>query len=378
MIKTTLALAFAASTVLAGPMAVSSKNTAPVEKDWCESLWDLPTLYKDKDASFFNEFRITGRFHGDYYNLDSGLGHDADFIVRRLRIGGKALFFHNKLTLHVEADLAPQDPNPLYSRLTDAYLGWEFSKAAVLKVGKHSTPFTLDGGTSSNSLITIDRNNLSNNLWFPLEYMPGVSLSGKMDNWVYFVGAFSGGSGSKEFGNFDAGNFGLASLGYDFGSRLGVKKALLRADYVYNQPNAENDFTRSFENIGSLNFQLDNGKWGFSTDLTAGSGYGKQADVWGFVVMPWYNITDKLQVVGRYTYMDGDGNDSIRFSRYESFVTSGRGDNYQEYYAGLNYFICGHKLKLQTGFTYASMDDAANNGGKYDGWTATTGLRVSW
>ena len=262
--------------------------------------------------------------------------------------------------------------------LTDAYLGYEFSKAAVLKIGKQSAPFTLDGATSSNSLLTIDRNNLSNNLWFPNEYLPGVSLSGKIDQWQYFIGAFSGGSSSPEFGNFDAGNLALVSLGYDFGKQLGAKKALLRADYVYNQPDAQSDFVRSLENVASISFQLDQDQWGVSTDLAAGTGFGRQSDVWGLAVMPWYNISDKLQVVGRYTYMDGDGNDSIRFSRYENALTGGRGDNYQEYYAGLNYYICGHKLKLQTGFTYTQMDDAANNGGEYEGWGVTTGLRVSW
>jgi phosphate-selective porin OprO/OprP len=59
-------------------------------------------------------------------------------------------------------------------------------------------------------------------------------------------------------------------------------------------------------------------------------------------------------------------------------MTSGKGDEYQEIYAGLNYYLYGHKLKLQTGLTYSMMEDSANDGGKYDGWTWTTGVRLSF
>jgi phosphate-selective porin OprO/OprP len=289
----------------------------------------------------------------------------------------QAQLFHN-LTAHVEVDLDPANNNPEYRRLTDAYLAWKFSNAVTLTVGKQSARFTLDGATSSNNLLTIDRSNLSNNLWFPSEYIPGVSLNGTVKEWSYNVGFFSAGSESPEFGDFDAGTFFLASVGYDFAKTFGVKKALLRADYVYNQPDLDSDFTRQFENLGSLVFIFDDTKWGFSTDVSMGTGYGPQGNVAGFSVMPWYNITDQFQVVARYTYLNGDQPNSIRFSRYESFITSDRGDEYNEIYAGLNYFFYGQKLKLQTGFAYTTMHDIANDGGRYAGWSWTTGLRVSW
>ncbi len=372
----TLALTAAASSVLAGQATTTTADTAKEESIY-DRLWSYPTIYKNDDSSFLNELRIVGRFHGDVYSLDSGLGYDSDWIVRRLRLGLKAKLFHN-LDLHVETDLTPQTPTPLYSRLTDAYIAWTFCEAAKLTIGKQSTKFTLDGGTSSNELITLERNNLTNNLWFTTEYISGVSLSGKVSGFQYNAGYFSGGTETKEFGNFDAGHFGLLSLGYDFAKQLGVKKALLRADYVYNDRNAESTATRSFENVGSLNFQFAQEKWGFSTDLAAGTGYGKQSDVWGFVVMPWYNITKQLQFVARYTYMESSDPNGLRLSRYENVMTGGKGDKYQELYAGLNYYVYGHKLKLQTGFTYAMMEDSANDGGKYDGWSWTTGVRLSF
>jgi phosphate-selective porin OprO/OprP len=359
------------------PLQRDSATHDEKEKSALDRLWDLPTIYRNKESDWVNEVRFVGRFQLDQYNVDSDLGHDSDWLVRRLRLGVKAQLFHN-LTAHVEVEIDPHNDNPAYRRLTDAYLSWKFCDAAKFTVGKQSVKFTLDGSTSSTELITIDRNNVANNFWFPAEYVPGVSLSGIIDQWSYNVGVFSGGSESPEFGNFDAGNFVLASLGYDFGKQLGVKKALLRADYIYNQRDAESTFTRSLENVGSLVFILDNKKWGVSADVNVASGYGKQGDLFGFDVMPWYNITDRLQAVARYTYIDGESPNSIRFSRYESFQTGGRGDEYSELYAGLNYYVYGHKLKLQTGFAYTTMHDSAHDGGQYAGWSWTTGLRVSW
>ena len=371
----TLALALAATSVLAGPAAPII--TAAHEDSIFDTIWKLPTIYKNDDSAFLNELRFVGKAQFDVYSIDSGAGTDQDWIVRRLRAGFKAKLFH-KLDLHVEADLNAQAPTPLYSRLTDAYIAYTFCEAAKLTLGKHSAKFTLDGSTSSNELLTIDRNNLSNNIWFTTEYISGISLGGKKGAWQYNAGYFSGGTDTKEFGNFDEGHFALVSLGYDFGKAIGAKKALLRADYVYNDANLKSNATRPFENIGSLTFQLDEGKWGVSTDLTAASGFGTQSDVFGLVIMPWYNITDKLQAVARYTYMESSDPNGIRFGRYENTISKGKGDEYQEWYAGLNYFVYGHKLKLQTGVTWADMQDSANDGGALHAWTWTTGLRVSW
>jgi phosphate-selective porin OprO/OprP len=41
-------------------------------------------------------------------------------------------------------------------------------------------------------------------------------------------------------------------------------------------------------------------------------------------------------------------------------------------------FFYGHKLKWQTGLQYTRMDDEADDGGEYDGWGITTGLRIYW
>ncbi len=372
---TTLSALLLAAAAQAGP--VSTAAPEPTEKSIYEKIWGVPVLYSNKDNAFLQEFRFTGRLHLDVFSQDSDLGSEQDWIVRRTRFGFKAKFLQD-FTMHVEADYDLQNPRPAYARLTDAYLAWEPCKAFKLTVGKQSVKFTLDGGTSSNELITIDRSNIATNFWFPTEYISGVTVSGKHEGWQWNLGWFSGGTETKEFGNFDAGNFFLSSVGYDFGKALGVDKALVRFDYLHNDRNAESNATRSFENIASLVFQLEEGKFGFSAEATGGTGFGRQSDAFGFQIMPSYKITDKLQAVARYTHIASEDPDGVRFSRYETFATGGRGDEYNEYYVGLNYYLYGHKLKVQTGWTYADMEDSAGNGGEYHGWTWTTGLRLSF
>lgn len=350
-----------------------------------DEIWGLAVLYKNKENPFLQELSIVGRQQNDFYYFDADQGQDDDWINRRSRIGLKAKVLQD-FTLHGEVDLDLQDHDPLYNKLTDAYIKWSPSKEFNLTLGKHGAKFTLDGSTSSTSLITIDRSNIANNFWFPEEYMPGVSVGGEVGKWTYNIGYFSSGEASPEFGDFNAGSFGLISLGYNLAATLGVDKAVVRADFVYQDENPGNSrgtpsgFTRNSEMVGSLNFQMEEGRFGLGTDLVGLKGYLGQPDMFGVQIMPSFflNESKTFQGVLRYTYINSDGNNGIRLARYENTIVSGRGDEYNEIYAGLNYYIYGHKLKLQTGVQYASMSDSANDGGEYDGWGVTAGLRISW
>lgn len=355
--------------------APATEAVAPKEESIYDKIWSKTVLYKDKNNPSIQEIALSGRAQFDYFNVSSDQGDDDDWEVRRLRSGIKVKFLKNWL-LHAEADFNANDPNPFYNKITEGRIQYTVSDALVFNIGKHGVKFTLDGATSSKELIAVDRSNLANNLWFTEEYAPGVSVSGESGPWHYFLGWFTS-DGNPEFGEFDAGTFVLGSVGYDFAKSLGADEALLRLDYVYQQPDEGNSATRPFEHIGSVNFNYKSGPWGMGADFSAGNGYGKQGDIFGLQVMPTYDITDKLQLVARYTYMNGDDN-SIRLARYENRVVSGRGDEYNEFYAGLNYYFYEHKLKWQTGVQYAMMNDSKNDGGEYDGWQVISGIRISW
>jgi phosphate-selective porin OprO/OprP len=152
---------------------------------------------------------------------------------------------------------------------------------------------------------------------------------------------------------------------------------LLTLDYVYNQPHELNG-TRPFEQVTSLNHRYENAHWGLRSEISAGQGYDEQSDVSGLVFMPFYNINESLQLVTRYTHVSSSDTNGVRLNRYENIIESGRGDSYHEGYLGLNWYIYDHKMKLQSGITYANMGDKANDGGDYDGWGLNFGLRMYW
>lgn len=362
---------------VAAVTAAESVAAVKPETSGYDRVWNYAELYKNEENPVIQSLKFTGRFQLDYAHVDADQGGHDEWNIRRFRLGAKATLFKD-FTVHGEVDLNPQESYPLYQKLTDCYLAWSRSKDFVVAVGKQSAGFTMDGMTSSKKLLAIDRGNLANNLWFPEEYIPGVTVSGKPGPWVYQAGIYSAGSANREFGHFNGSAFGLLTAGYDFAKALNVKEAVLAVNYVYNDPDPNNTISRQLEQIGSINFNLNAGKWGVRTDLSGGKGYGKQSDLWGAMVMPYYNFTDKLQGVLRYTYLASDKVNGVRLARYDSQVVSGKGDEYNEIYLGVNYYFYKHKLKLQTGVQYATMRDRANDGGKYGGFGLTTGLRISW
>jgi phosphate-selective porin OprO/OprP len=192
------------------------------------------------------------------------------------------------------------------------------------------------------------------------------------------VGLYSSGEQNREFGEFNGGVTVLGVLGYDFAGQLGVREALLTGNYVYQNPDPNNTFTRSLGNIASVNFRLEDRRWGARGDLALATGYLDQSDLWAIQAMPFLNVTDKLQGIVRYTYVKSEDPNGVRLATYESRVVSGTGDRYNELYLGANYYFYGHRLKIQTGLQFADMHDRAGDGGEYSGVAWTTGLRVGW
>ena len=368
-------------TLLVALPALAMGQTAAAKKappSAYDTLWaDATEWYADDTNPVVQRVLLSGRFHYDFAAIDADQGDLDEWNVRRLRIGPRITLFR-KFTFHSEVELDPQRHDPFYVRFTDLYLMWTKNPQVVLTVGKQSAPFTLDGATSSRELITIDRSNLANNIWFPQEYLPGVSLSGRKAPWMYRVALYSGGAANRELGEFSGGTIGLGVLGYDFAPKLGVREALLTGNYVYQHPDRDNTFTRQLDHIGSINFRFEDTKWGARADLSTASGYLGQSGMWAFQGMPFVNVTSKFQVVGRYTFIESDAPNGVRLATYESRIVAGRGDEYNELYLGANYYFYGHRLKLQTGLQFADMNDRANDGGEYSGVAWTTGLRVGW
>ncbi|MBH54666.1 MAG: hypothetical protein CMI18_10005 [Opitutaceae bacterium] len=212
----------------------------------CDHIWKYAVFHEDDENPVVQKIAFTGRLQGEAYWFDADQGDTNDVIWRRLRMGFKNAVFDG-CTFHFEGDFN-LNADGSYNRLTDAYSSGKLRNGATLKIGKQSAGFTLGGATSSKSLITMQRNNLSNNLSFTAEYFTGVSLAGTTDSDYFYKVAIFSNDPNGEFSHFNASFFGLASVGKDFAEQLGTDKAEVRFDFVYNDedPNAN---TRNFSEV---------------------------------------------------------------------------------------------------------------------------------
>jgi phosphate-selective porin OprO and OprP len=356
----------------AAPAAVQSGGASELA-----SLWDRATLVPRRSHGLLRGLALTGRLHYDYVNLDSSTGGDEFTSFRRVRTGFRATLPRGwEVKTEVEFDL--NDADPLYDGLTDAYLAWRPDPAWTFKVGKQAAFFTLEGATSSNELITMERSNLANNLWFPALFIPGVTGEHALGDRRLFAGLYSGGGATPEFGDFDGSVFALLKVEEDFADRLRADEAILALHAVIQDPDPDNTFTRPHGEVFSVNFRYREGPWRLQTDLARSHGSFDQPDLTGLVLMPGYDISEAWQIIARATFIDSDGPGGIRLARPENRLTTDRGDRYGDYYLGLNRYFHGHKLKWQTGVSYHHLHDLATSGGDHRGWTYSTGIRISW
>ncbi|MEE9368717.1 MAG: porin [Pontiella sp.] len=358
-----------------------------------DNVWDSFTFIDNDDAKVIQNLAFVGRLQGDAVSFHSEDNNYDDFDWRRLRLGFKVAVF-NDFIIHAEMDTDMNDVgedswDAFYGRLTDAYVGWSTSKAAKVKAGKQSAGFTLDGATSSKKLIVPERSIVAENLWFTTEYFTGAGISGTIEDWTYNAGGFSA-SKENEFGHFESGYFALLSAGHKVGD-----KGSIRLDYVYNDP----DYTGVTKNpdykVGSKNLEhiialvyktMISEKLGLWADVAGGKGITDiaagidQGDLVGLDIMPFYNITDSLQLVLQYAGVSNlDNKSNIKISRYAGKNAGNTVETAHNLLLGFNWYLYGHKLKWQNAVEYNhGKNPAGTAGDDYNGYGVTSALRISW
>ncbi len=363
--------------------ASASGQTPPVAESAYDQLWSKALLYKGSSDTWLQELRFTGREQFDWYSFGNGDAHASGWANRRSRVGLKGQFLQDWY-FSLELDFNLGAPHPLFNKVTDAYVRWAPDAERNWTLGRQGVRFTLDGSTSSLVLPTIDRSAISNNIGMIEESVPGLSFEGDRGKWFYRAGLFTAGTADEYFGKFNAGRIGFVSTGWHFDEQWGLQKAFVRFDYLNLSNDSQNAtgfpqaFCRNNHQAFSLSGQFTQGPWTLNLDACASEGQGTQSDLHGFEFEPIYNLNSDWQLVFRYTYLASKLNNGIYSIRYDSWVTAGRGDRYQEYYFGLNRYFYGHKLKWMLAVEHAAMHDRLADGGAYDGWGFTSGFRVSW
>ncbi len=372
--------------------AAQDSTTEFVEPTTFDKIWGYASLYKDDLNPILQEFKLRGRYHGQYWDVDDSNGSQSDWEDRRSRFGFDAKLFDKKI--EVRADFQSNDGfRDIYDGLVDAYIRWKPTKSLSITAGK-TKPLIgqYDWLESTNSQPTFERSQIFNQL--RVNRATALTVEGTKDEFSWRAGIYSndtpsatGGSGAfgdGEFGDLN-GSFSFSlGAGYDFKHVLDVEKADFRLDWLHSDhdlADVDDLVLNRYSDIISSTFWV---KEGYAAVVLEGyyatGGEGKDTDVFGFFIQPTYDIIPKkLQLVGRYSYANSDGPAGVvGQSRYERIVAAnrGRGDSYHAIYGGAQYFIYGDKLKLLAGAEWARLE--SDTADAYDGFTLLTGLRFSF
>lgn len=384
-LRTTLPLALVAGLGFGLPAIAGTKEVAPPlaepkkEDTSCfiDPVWDLAAIVDDKEAAFLQYFGVHGLYHGQYYWVDADdEGEDDDWENRRQRVGIEATFLKD-FDFFARVNLNFEDGD-FFDSWDELWIKWKAADEFNITLGKVKPPITQEWRLSSRFSPYFERsvpvsNVIPDKLW-------GALANGKVGGgFLYELGLYSGSADTEDFNQptFDDGGLVVyGSLGYDF-----KDGGIVRAGYLYNDGDEGNNFVKPFRNVYSLSYEgtfLDD-RFNINADLLYGQDQGNdRGDLWGLAVTPSYLVTDNIQVVARYAYAGSDSDDGIALaSRYERAVPDLVGTRVGEYhsiYGGVNYLICGNRLKLMTGVEYAVGDRGGDE--DFESVTALAGVRL--
>ena len=389
-----------------------------------DKIWSAATLYKDENNPILQEFSLQGRLQvqsiygeagGDSYNTsdwrgNSGTANDLktwgnDLEVRRAYFGFKSKWFNSvKLEGQIDVNTDGRDlqgNDPYYGDIYDLYAIYGTTDQFNIGVGKQELKITREQEISSKEIVTFERS-LVANMVHPGN-LTGVWVTGKnvADHWLYEA-AIYGADQAQEFSSFKNGALYFLKGGYDYSDQVGFDTAVVALRYTHNSnPGFQSDkndgwfgqpTSPAFTDTISLSNEIQQGRFGFTTDINYGFGLSgtadrngndnvavNQSDVFGITLIPTYYIAPGLQLVARFQFATSGDPDGLQVSsRYERLAqegmgSRGRGNTYTAEYLGLNWYLYGHKLKIMNGIEYSQM-----GGGSYDGYTAMTGLRFAF
>lgn len=363
------------------------------------SAWDralsVPTLYKNAENPWIQEVAVIGQLQTQYaYGSDASgqfgsndMPEDltwGDIEVRRVRLGLKGRLFE-KLTFLNLIDLYPDLSPRIYKRMPETFVTWTESEALNVSAGKTELKFNREQEYSSKEFLPFERTALGN-MFYGGELL-GTWVCGKgiAGGWLYYLGAYSN-DRVDEFSHLDGGAMILGKIGFDYSKRTSFDLAEVKFQYLHNTDpgfaeSATNLVSPLYSDCVSISNQITEGAFGLTTEFLWGNGANGRADVCGFMAMPTYSFTEKLQLITTFELAgSSEDNGVILPTRYEALspgVGDKAGDAYFAGFAGLNYYIHSHNLKLMSGVKYSYLD-GGSGGGDFDGWTWLAGVRMAF
>lgn len=332
---------------------------------------------------------ITGRIQTQFFSFDNeDVADSTGFIMRRIYLGAKA-----KLGSDWIADF---NYNFAEGEVDKAFLEWNGDFAGqdlAIDVGFRKVNFGYEETTSSASLKAIERSPATR-FFVEGDFSAGAPGNDReLGAGSRRIGVFAdfnkNARSGKETGLYygfaltnperQIGDLGTrrgatnnvpalwADVGYSFKGdsvkgKAGVAVSHIREGAAFDAPGADATLTgfSVYTDVSFGNFNIA-GEF-LTADLKDGALDGVtvvDANPYGFWIQPSFKLNDKVELVTRYSYVDGDGRglrlrDLVR--RSDSLLTA---DELEEFYFGANYYFKGNDVKLQVGYIFANAETNA-------------------
>lgn len=291
-----------------------------------------------------------------------------------------------------------------YTDLFDIWVKQDIKavKGLSVKAGKLKPLFTTDYSTSSSALACVERSFVGNQYGLDSNWGLDITYSPNKQDTVYFqLLANDRASASKSNAHRDAYRDGRGLKG-EFGwedkcfAILGASHKFNVTESGYHKVSFQyaHDFNNSYDNetapgancygIGvkdalSLGYEVKKDKWLFLANLVGNcemqNGGGNNI---GIQLQPVYSLTDRVDLVFRYTGMTGDNACKLAADRYICTNTTASSwvDSINAFYFGADFYLSPkdkNMLKLMLGAEYTT---ARKNGSDcYNGWEYTSAIR---
>lgn len=347
------------------------------ERPFCE-LFENNTLYEGE--GWIRSIVHHGRYEGQYLDTvdDYPGGGNEDFWEhRRWRAGLQIDFAGEVRLIHTwNLDTSPDfEGDRFFEEIWDLKLSWNPSDKVELVIGKQRPIITREWDYSSYELLTIERSPLVTNvipqpLW-------GVSASYSGDVFRQELGVY--GTAFESEYNLPSFEDAGASVLYRLSTPVN-DSTVAYFDFMYNDTGTDPGFSEtyaagSYARVASLGTDSRIGRLGLTTNLIAA--WDRRDfmldDTWGIVVMPSYDLTDRLQAVVKATYAE-----DLRVDRPQRYASRPLVDGYSSLYLGLNYRICGDHFKFMAGYELARGDHIVSTTTPYENQSWVFAVRTMW
>jgi phosphate-selective porin OprO/OprP len=357
MARNLLRTCLLAASVLLGSTVVQAES-------WQDTLKNMGKVYSSDDG-FVQEVKLFGRVNYQYNYSDGELA-DQKFSgdrdeLRRLRAGMSISFLDGFRVLGRwnARERGLKDTTTAFDSWDELYI--DYSKSDVLGFDKASVGYgrykLLFGGEehqSSKRIKTIERSAINNR--FGSRRPTGVNINLEKGGAEYIVGVWSTELELEKWAGWSE------DVAFQASAILPVAEGELILDFIYadNEDKLLTPF--GYDWAGSVTYTRKFGDVNVMTNATLAESL---LDPYGFVIIPSFFIVDKkLEAAFRYQYSSvssdigvprSSGSRGLRRVALEEGVGTGNGDEYQAFYAGLNYYLAGENLKFMTGVEYEDI-----------------------